>query len=213
MEIENIIQQAFDEMVVEINSTVSDTIQPQRYHETSSIAEINTVYQFVKKIDFKYENSTVYIEYPCDSGRVDAVVIIENNILLVEAKCEMTNKKYKELNAQISRFENRTTENNIEFNEQWLSKYNDNSLVESLKQKIPTFIKEKWDIENNIINMYGIILSDSTKQLQVDRWGNSQYYKSEELTLLNSYNYFKTIPNKIIPNWWHLGAYKKLGEL
>jgi len=213
MNIEQIIKETFNEMVEEISLTVSSTVQPQRYHETSSIAEINNVYQFVKILDKKYDNSSVYLEYPCDSGRVDAVVVLDNNLLLIEAKCEMTNKKYKELNAQASRFENNGEKDNIPFNEKWLLKYNDSSLLESIKRKFPTFINEKWNIKDSKINMYGILLSDTTSKLQALRWGDHQYFINDNLTILNSYNYFEIKENNITKNWWHLCSYKQLNTL
>ena len=212
MDIEKIIKETFNEMVKEISDTVSNSIQPQRYHERSSIAEINNIYQFIKILDKKYDKCSVYLEYPCDSGRVDAVVILGNNLLLIEAKCEMTNKKYKELNAQASRFENYTKQDDIKFNEKWLLKYNDSSLLKSLKEKIPTYISEKWNIKNNI-NLYGILLSDTTSQLQANRWGNSEYFINDNLKILNTYNYLEIQENYITKKWWHLGAFKQLSNI
>ena len=102
-----IIEQTFEEMFDEIQKIKTIDIEPNRYHKTASVSEVNLVYHFAKQLEKKTNHCAVYLEFPCDSGRVDAVILYENNILLIEAKSNMDNKKYKVLNAQATRFENK----------------------------------------------------------------------------------------------------------
>ncbi len=205
----DLIELAFEEMVKGIEDTISETAIPSAYYNNESFAEINSVYQFVKSFELK-EKSAIYLEYPCDSGRIDAVVVLENNIILIEAKRGMDPKKFKVLNAQAARFES----NSIDFlnKEKWLQAYYEDNSLRGYLQKIQVFIKEKWKIEKPM-ELYGVLLADTNKEIQEKRWGDKNYYKSIQLeTMMGDYTHQIT-KNKIHKNWTHLIAYKSLGVL
>lgn len=221
LDVNSIIKNTFKKMVEEIEKTITDTIQLQKYHETAAIAEINSVYQFVKILDNTYDHCIVYLEFPCDSGRVDAVVLLENNILLIEAKAEMTPKKFKELNGQVSRFENDFKNDkdkiiDLSNKEKWLHHYQELSLRSILKKNIVNFMEKKWQIKSDDIHVWGIILADTTKDIQVKNWQEMKISSDDTyaLNVLKKYRENALIQqNSHVTNWWHLGAFTKLNSL
>ncbi len=198
-----LIEKAFEEMVQGIEDTISTTVVPSGYYNNESFAEINSVYQFVKFFE-KQKRSAIYLEYPCDSGRIDAVVVLENNVILIEAKRDMDPKKYKVLNAQAARFENKTIK--YEHKEEWLHSYYKDKSLHGYLNKIQVFIEEKWGIVKPI-ELYGVLLADSSKVIQEERWGDKNYYNSIHLETMKDYNH-KRKKNKIHKNLVHLIAYK-----
>jgi uncharacterized protein YkvS len=210
-------------MVDEIEKTRgSDGFEPNRYHETSSISEVNLVYHFAKQLEKKTDKCAVYLEFPCNSGRVDALILYENNILLVEAKTKIDDKKYKILNAQATRFENKKddlklAENEIEEREEYLRKYfRDSSLRDTLEGRVYRFMKEEWGIDGEI-NLYGLLLSDSLSKYQKDKWShkaNPEHYEVCKLDTMRNYKIIETEErtsdkNKI----WYMGSYFEIGLL
>jgi len=212
-----IIETVFKEMVDEIEKTKINGFEPNRYHETASISEVNLVYHFAKQIEKKTDKCVVYLEFPCDSGRVDAVILYENNILLIEAKTKIDNKKYKILNAQATRFENKKnnlklTEEEIKKREQYLEKYfRDSSLRNILETRVVHFIREKWNIVGDIM-LYGILLTDVLSKNEKEKWNyklDANHYNNFKLDSIQSYTFFNTIKaNK--NDIWYLGAIKQI---
>jgi len=213
------IEIVFKEMVDEIEKTKMDGFEPNRYHETASISEVNLVYHFAKQLEKKTNKCVVYLEFPCNSGRVDAVILYENNILLIEAKTKMDNKKYKILNAQTTRFENtkenlKLTEEEITEREEYLEKYfRDSSLRDIINDRVSQFIRKKWNITNNI-NIYGILLADALSEYQKDKWDyttNPQHYIDCKLDCMREYTFFDCIADVNNENTiWYLGAIKQI---
>lgn len=211
-----VIADTFGEMVLEIQKTYIDDIEPNRYHKTASISEVNLVYHFTKQLEKKTKNCIVYLEFPCDSGRVDAVVLYENNILLIEAKTNMDNKKYKVLDAQAVRFENVTVDKDILFNvETWVEKYyKDSSLRDTLKERVGNLMMKKWRARGNI-NIYGILLADALSAYQKDKWdykSNQKYYTDNNLNCMKKYTLLGILENSN-NGVWYLGKYNKVGTL
>ena len=212
-----IIENAFKEMVKEIEKTKIHGFEPNRYHETASISEINLVYHFAKQLEKKSSKCAVYLEFPCDSGRVDAVILYENNIFLIEAKTKIDNKKYKILNAQSTRFENKKgnlklPEEEIKKREKYLEKYfRDSSLRDTLEKRVLPFMRGEWNIEEDIM-IYGILLANALTKNEKDKWNyeiNANHYQSCKLDNMQTYTLFNTIKeNK--NDVWYLGAMKHI---
>jgi len=203
-----LIDKACEEMVQGVEDTISETVVPSAYYNDESYAEINSVYQFVKF----FENQTktaIYLEYPCDSGRVDAVIVLENNVILLEAKQKINPKKFKVLNAQATRFEHESIE--YDKKEKWLQTYYKDKSLHDYLAKIQVFIEEKWGIKKPI-ELYGVLLADTNETIQEKRWGDSFYYDSIKLETIKNYTHIK-IRNKIQTKLIHLFAYKSLGFL
>jgi len=203
-----LIDKACKEMVQGIENTMSKTVVPSAYYDDESYAEINSVYQFVKFFE-NQTKSAIYLEYPCDSGRVDAVIVLENNVILIEAKQNINPKKFKVLNAQAVRFEYESVEHDKK--EKWLLPYYKDKSLHDYLQKIQVFIEEKWSIKKPI-ELYGVLLVDTNKTIQEKRWGDSCYYDSIELETIKNYTHIK-IRNKVQTKLIHLFAYKSLGLL
>lgn len=218
-----IIKDAFASMVDEIENSVTGNVQPHRYHETSVLSEINSVYHFVKYFEKKYgPKCCVYLEYPCDSGRVDGVIVLPHDLILIEAKSEMEIKKFHELNAQAIRFENLGNDS-MSFGEinVHMKKYaEDSSLRKYLKSYIEKFVSEKWKIENPQLTIWGVLLGETTKNVNYHRWireeGECMIKLESEFRTLASYTRMAAL-NKIYKHenreWWHLLGYKNIGEL
>ena len=217
-----IIEEKFKEMVTEIQTNKTDSMEPNRYHPTASVSEVNLVYHFVKQLEKKSSKCAVYLEFPCDSGRVDAVILYENNIFLIEAKTKMDNKKYKVLNAQATRFENKKeklklSENEINSRETYLTRYFcDSSLRDTLNYRVVEFMKQKWGIKNNI-SIYGVLLADALSENEKNKWDyatNPQHYIDCKLDCMKEYTFFDCIPDVNNENTiWYLGAFRKIGIL
>ena len=210
---QKIIEETFTEMVSEIETINSVDSELNRYHETASISEVNLVYHFVKQLEKRTDQCAVYLEFPCDSGRVDALVLYENNIFLIEAKTNMDNKKYKVLNAQAMRFENKKIDKTAKFDvEVWIEKYYmDSSLRDTLKDRVVGFMSSKWKISGEV-NIYGILLADALLEYQKDKWGNNEHYSSNNLNCMKQYRHQEVIKNKNF-DVWYLGCYRKVGIL
>ncbi len=211
-----VIADTFSEMVLEIQKTNMDDIEPNRYHKTASISEVNLVYHFTKQLEKKTKNCIVYLEFPCDSGRVDAVVLYENNILLIEAKTNMDNKKYKVLDAQAVRLENINVNKDTMFNvEAWIEKYyKDSSLRDTLKERVGNLMMKKWKTKGKI-NIYGVLLADALSEYQKDKWdykSNQKYYTDNNLNCMKKYTLLDIIKNHN-NTVWYLGKYNKIGTL
>ncbi|UPT76667.1 hypothetical protein MN086_06320 [Sulfurovum sp. XGS-02] len=208
LNLSGIIDNAFEKMIEGIEKTVSQNTRPQLYYEGSSIAEINSVYQFVKFFDMSFEKCEVYLEFPCDSGRVDAVVLVENSLILIEAKSNIDPKKFKVLNAQASRFEKDRVNYEDMNKESWLHKYYGDPSLLGYLEKFQLFIREKWSIEKDL-EIYGVLLADTEKPLQLKRWGDQSYYDEIKLETIKPYTH-KTKSNSVYDSWWHLMAYNHI---
>ena len=99
-----------------------------------------------------------------------AKVLYENNILLIEAKTNMDNKKYKVLDAQAVRLENINVNKDTMFNvEAWIEKYyKDSSLRDTLKERVGNLMMKKWKTKGKI-NIYGVLLADALSEYQKDK--------------------------------------------
>ncbi len=204
-----IIEQTFIKMVEAIQKTKTVNIEPNRYHKTALINEINLVYHFAKLLEKETEKCVTYLEFPCDSGKIDAVILYENNILCIEAKANIDNQKLKVLNEQSARFEN----TNPRLKNSKLNYLNDNSLREALEDRACNFIVEKWDTTEKI-NIYGILLADTVNKYQMGKWGNNNHYKEYSLSYLKDYKHLKIIEDdKSKMVMWYLGSYKKIATL
>ncbi len=212
-----IIENTFKEMVSEIQKTKYLTNEPNRYHPSASISELNLVYHFVKQLEKNSDHCVTYLEFPCDSGRIDAVVLFENNILLIEAKTKMDNKKYKVLNAQATRFENisgNLITKNIATYDKYLETYlKDSSFRDTLKDRVYSLMTNKWGIKEDI-NIYGILLADALSEFQKNKWNhtiNKEHYAEYKLECLKQYTLLDTIQdNNGENNIWYLGKYYKI---
>lgn len=218
---EHTIKNAFESMVQEIENSITLDHQPHRYHQTSVLSEINSVYHFVKYFDRLYfPECAVYLEYPCDSGRVDGIVVLPNDLILIEAKSEMEVKKFHEINAQAIRFENTgETSSDFEVVNQHMKRYAaDTSLRRYLKNNIPRYIREKWGIESSGLNIWGVLLAETTNADNHRRWldedGLFLNDSQHALNVLESYSR-SSIQNNVYQSkpWWHLLGYKKIGIL
>lgn len=216
---EHAIKNAFESMVLEIENTITLNHQPHRYHQTSVLSEVNSVYHFVKYFDRLFaSNCSVYLEYPCDSGRVDGVVVTPNDLILIEAKSEMEIKKFHELNAQAIRFEN-TGQHSYEIVNRHMSRYaDDTSLRRYLQNYMPRYVQEKWGIQNPVLNIWGVLLAETTNPENHRRWLNKEIeffnHPQHALHILDSYAR-SSIQNRIYQAkpWWHLLGYKRIGTL
>ena len=214
---EKMIETVFSEMIDEIQKTRTESIEPNRYHENASVSEVNLVYHFCKQFEKKSNHCTVYLEFPCDSGRVDAVVLYENNILFIEAKSNLDNKKHKILNAQACRFEN--TRNHLKLNcneyDAYLKYYlDDYSLRDTLKERVHSFMTEKFGVKNTI-NIYGILLSTAMNEYAKNKWDyrhHNQHFVDYKLDCIKNYTILDEKKDEY-HSVWYLGAYKYLGIL
>lgn len=216
-----IIEQTFKEMVHEVQQTKTKNIEPNRYHKTASVSEVNLVYHFAKQLEKRTTNCAVYLEFPCDSGRVDAVILYENNILLIEAKTKMDNKKYKVLNAQATRFENekgnfKLNDKEIEEYDKYVKKYfKDSSLRDTLKDRVYDYMSEKWGMKEDI-NIYGILLADALSEYEKNKWNynhNQKHYIEHKLYCMKEYTFLETEDKSSDTTIWYLGSYKNIGTL
>lgn len=212
-----VIKTVFSEMVDEIQETKTQEIEPNRYHGGAAVSEVNLVYHFCKQLEKKSSKCAVYLEFPCDSGRVDAVVLYENNILLIEAKSNLDNKKHKILNAQACRFEN--TRNHLKLNsddnyDTYLKDYlDDYSLRDTLKERVHNFMENKFKIKDTI-NIYGVLISTAKNEYMKNKWDynhNSKHFQDYTLSCINdNYTMIDAIEKYSV---WYLGAYKHIGIL
>ncbi len=218
---DEMIKTVFSEMVEEIQKTSTASCEPNRYHEAAAISEINQVYHFCKQFEKKSSNCAVYLEFPCDSGRVDAVVLYENNILFIEAKSHIDNKKHKILNAQACRFENRRENLKVpidKFKEHdaYVEKYlKDSSLRDTLKERVHSLMIEKFGVKD-AINIYSILLSTAMNEYAKNKWdyrSNGKHYEVYNLNCIaDNYIILDEIKDKQHPVWY-LGAYKKIDTI
>jgi hypothetical protein len=216
-----IIEETFKEMVVEIQKTKTKHHEPNRYHESASVNEINLIYHFAKQLEKKTKNCVVYLEFPCDSGRVDAVILYENNILLIEAKTKMDNKKYKILNAQAARFENnngklKLSAEEIDKNDDYTKKYfEDSSLRDTLKDRLHSYIEKMFNIKEDV-NIYGILLADALSENEKNKWNynsNQEHYEVYKLDCMKEYTLLDALEENDANSVWYLGGYKYIGTL
>lgn len=123
-----------------IAKIMTPTTIPHLYHHSATTHEINSVYHFAKAVEQFSKSSAVYLEFQCDSGRVDAVIVTQAAWLLVEAKSRLDFGRLGSLEDQATRLGNP-----------------EDSLYKYLSERIPTFKKEKWQIEGPD-EIWGVLL-------------------------------------------------------
>jgi hypothetical protein len=124
-----IIEGAFSEMVLGMSKTVTPSAMPHLYHDFARTHEINSVYHFAGAVERHCNPCAVYLEYQCDSGRIDAVIVTASAWLLVEAKSCLDFGRLGSLEDQAARLEN-----------------SEDSLRRYLESKIPAFKREMWGL-------------------------------------------------------------------
>jgi hypothetical protein len=153
---------------------------------------------------------------------VDGVIVLPHDLILIEAKSEMEIKKFHELNAQAIRFENLGNDS-LTFSEinVHMKKYaEDSSLRKYLKSYMEKFVSEKWGIKTPQLTIWGVLLGETTKNVNYHRWIDKDegcMIKLEsQFRTLASYNR-TAVQNTIYKHenreWWHLLGYKNIGEL
>ncbi len=202
-----IIESAFEDMVLSISKIIRQDIAPHRYHDSASIPEANTLYYFTKSLEYQCARPIAYFEYSCDSGSIDAVVVSQSSLFLVEAKSTLQHKDYgqkiKSLDEQAIRLDiDRLNPKQEEGKEASLRDY----LYERI---ITPFREEKWG-RYDIHEIWGIILADTFHAKIKDQWLDLH---NKEYRALNSYKCIDR-KNPVYQlediSWWHLLGYKKL---
>jgi hypothetical protein len=186
-----LVKEAFTQMVLSISELVTSTALPHLYHSSATTHEANSIYHFAKAIEQRSKPSAVYLEFQCDSGRVDAVIINRSAWLLVEAKSRLNNGKLGELESQAARLGNP-----------------DDSLRRYLSDKIPIFKKERWGVEGQD-EIWGVLLAETIEHRWQDRWLSLP--RSESYPTLRTYTYLAEQNTVYTAQaWYHLLAFKRV---
>ncbi len=141
---EELIRTAFAEAVKSIGETVTATLRPNLYHDYATTHEMNSVYHFAKAIERNCSQCAVYLEYQCDSGRVDAVVVTGSAWLLIEAKSRLDYGKIGSLQDQAERLGNPQ-----------------DSLRLYLQERIPAFKKQAWNLEATNDEIWAVLMAET----------------------------------------------------
>jgi len=189
--ISQLITAAFNDMVEGMSKVVIPTEVPHLYHASATPHEANSVYHFTKAVEQRSKHSAVYLEYQCDSGRVDAVIVTETAWLLVEAKSYLNVGKLHSLEAQATR----------------LGDGND-SLRRYLSDRIPRFKKQKWGLETQD-QIWGVLLAETCEERWKTFW--QALSTNQEYATLKTYTHVeKRNPIFQARPWWHLLAFKQV---
>ncbi len=191
MTTENIIKDAFHEMIASISKTVTPTTIPHLYHAKATTHEINSVYHFAKAVEQRANPSVVYLEFQCDSGRVDAVIITRSAWLFVEAKSRLDHGRLGSLERQAARLQNP-----------------DDSLRHYLNERIPPFKKEVWNLEGQD-EIWGVLLAETFETPWKDKWLSLP--TTQTYTALSTYT-CRAEQNQVYVHqpWWHLLAFRRV---
>lgn len=128
----DLIRGAFSDMVRSISRTVTRSGIPHLYHASATTHELNSVYHFAKAVERRADPCAVYLEYQCDSGRVDAIIVTASAWLLVEAKSRLSLGRLGSLEDQAARLQDPG-----------------DSLRRYLYERIPPFKEEAWTLAGN----------------------------------------------------------------
>lgn len=184
---------AFANMVASIAKTVTPTFMPHLYHSSATIHEANSVYHFSKSVENQSQHAAVYCEYPCDSGRIDAVILTPPRLLLIEAKSSLSMKKLDELERQAVRLENPN-----------------DSLRLGLIDKVPIFRQSCWSITDPC-TIWAVLLLETIGDQGLDVWNGLSNDQANRYPTLSTYEYkYKPNPVYIAQTWYHLLAFKRL---
>lgn len=188
----DLILTAFADMVASISKTITPTMLPHLYHSSATIHETNSVYHFAKSVENKSEHTAVYFEFPCDSGRVDAVILTESCLLLIEAKSSLSTNKLKVLERQAGRLENPN-----------------DSLRYRLSDKIPSFRQHCWGITKPCA-IWGVILLETFDDQGLNIWRGLHNSQTNIYPVLSSFKFHDQLnPTYATQPWHHLLAFKR----
>lgn len=192
-------------MVERIGASARSDEIPNVY---SVVNEMNYVHHFLFELQSGMSDAICYLEFPHAGRRIDALAILDNCVLLIEAKSYVKPKTITGsggIEEQAARLENKKT-----------------SLRKYICDRIIKTSDSNWNTKHDIKQIWSVLLAAAWDNQWSDWWKNvgnrsNLFITDEQIPVLATYKGFIVISNpthtKGPEPWFHLLAYKKIADI